>query len=72
MNSCIFGPHRGHYPKRRADAIARRHGARYISIKEPDGTRLGWFVAPSMGATRDAKRARRVAAALRAAGLQPR
>lgn len=68
MNDYMFGSGPGHLPKR-ADKIARKHGATLINYTEPRGEKRHWFACtnrgnPFDGAVRDA-----VMADLAAAGL---
>lgn len=48
----MFGVHYGHLT-RKADQIAKRHGASHINYTEPRGERRGWFVCPNRGAPFD-------------------
>lgn len=66
-----FGLGSGHLP-RRADTIARAHGAHLINYTEPHGERRHWFSAPNQGEPHNGRTASAVLAAIEAAGIRPR
>lgn len=70
MSVYLFGEHAGHLG-RRADSIARRHGADHIDYTEPCGERRGWFSCANLGPPFDEARARAVLADIARAGLLP-
>lgn len=48
MSEYFFGPHTGHLTKR-ADQIAKRHGAVHVNYTDPDGRKRGWFACRNRG-----------------------
>lgn len=67
MSEYMFGLHAGHL-NAKADAIAKRHGARHVNYTEPRGERRGWFTCPNLGNPFDQRTAADVMAAVDAAG----
>lgn len=58
----------GHLPKR-ADKIARKHGAWLVNYTDPNGRKSYWFAAPNLGSPHDDNRRRDLSAALIAAKI---
>lgn len=68
MSEHMFGAGPGHLPKR-ADKIARKHGAYLVNYTEPRGEKRHWFCCPNLGHPFDGATASAVMDALRAAGV---
>jgi len=62
----LVGP--GHLPKR-ADKLARKHGATLTNHTEPRGEKRHWFTCPNRGSPFDDQVSRAVRADLEAAGM---
>ena len=69
MSEFFFGLGPGHLP-RKADKIARRHGAYLVNYTERDGRKRHWFACRNRGAPFDQAVARAVLADL-GEGLNP-
>jgi len=67
MSEHFFGLHTGHM-NRKADQIAKKHGAWHVNYTEPRGEKRGWFACPNRGNPFDAQVARAVLADIEAAG----
>lgn len=59
----------GHLP-RKADLVARRHGARLVNYTEPNGSKRHWFTGPNLGNPFDGQLRADVLADLERAGLK--
>ena len=68
MSEYLFGLGPGHMPKR-ADMVARKHGATLVNYTEPRGEKRHWFAGPNRGEPFDSQMAREVMSALEAAGV---
>lgn len=68
MSEHFFGLGPGHLPKR-ADRIARKHGAYLVNFTEPRGERRHWFACANQGEPFDSATARAVLDDLHAAGF---
>ena len=67
MSDYFFGLHSGHLTKR-ADAIAKRHGAWHVNYTEPRGEKRGWFACHNCGNPFDQATAAAVMADIAAVG----
>ena len=63
MSDFQFGMGSGHLPKK-ADTIARKHGARLVNYTEPNGYKRHWFTCDNLGSPHDYERAQAVLGAL--------
>ena len=70
MSEYFFGLGPGHLP-RRADRVARRHGAWLVNYTEPNGRKRHWFACFNRGHPFDRLTSDAVLADLRAAAIIP-